>query len=75
MRAAPSPTTAAGNGLKNGTFTGTGAQERYGTITVTITVSGGKITDASGSCSGCGGESAQISGNAFTRLRQETLAA
>jgi uncharacterized protein with FMN-binding domain len=71
--AAPPPTTAAA-GLKNGTFAGPGVRERYGTITVSVTVAGGRITDAAGSCA-CSGESQQISGNAFTRLRQETLTA
>lgn len=71
--AVPSPT--AGTGLRNGSFTGTGVKERYGTITVTVTVSGGRITDASGACGGCSGESQSISGNAFTRLRQEALQA
>jgi uncharacterized protein with FMN-binding domain len=71
----PAPTTAAGTGLHNGTFTGPGATERYGTISVTITVSGGRITDAKGSCSGCQGESVTISNNAFTKLRPEVLAA
>jgi uncharacterized protein with FMN-binding domain len=70
---APSPT--AGTGLRNGSFTGTGVKERYGTITVTVSVSGGRITDASGACGGCNGESQSISSGAFTRLRQEALQA
>jgi uncharacterized protein with FMN-binding domain len=88
-RAAGSPTTApattaaaprttapsTAGGLHNGTFSGTGEKERYGTITVTITVSGGRITDASATCGGCSGESQSISGNAFTKLRQEALQA
>ena len=75
--AAPPPTGPAGpaGGLRNGTFTGPGVKEKFGTITVTITVSGGRITDASGSCAGCHGESQQISGNAFGKLRQEALSA
>ena len=76
--AAPRPTTpatTAGSGLRNGSFTGTGVKERYGTITVTITVSGGRITDAGATCGGCSGESQSISTNAFSRLRQEALTA
>jgi uncharacterized protein with FMN-binding domain len=75
--AAPPPTAPAGpaGGLKNGSFTGPGIKEKYGTITVTITVSGGRITDVSGSCAGCRGDSQQISGNAFGKLRQEALSA
>lgn len=70
----PGTTTPATSTLKNGTFTGPAVSERYGTITVSVTVSGGRITDASGSCA-CSGESQQISSGAFGRLRQETLAA
>ena len=76
--AAPRPTpppTTAGTGLRNGSFAGSGVRERYGTITVTITVSGGRVTDASATCGGCSGESQSISTNAFSRLRQETLQA
>src|SRR5262245_10903076 len=71
--ARPAHTKAAG--LKDGSFTGTGASERYGTIAVSITVSGGRLTDASATCSGCGGTSRAISGNAFPTLRQEALTA
>jgi uncharacterized protein with FMN-binding domain len=76
--AAPRPTplpTTAGTGLRNGSFTGTGVKERYGTITVTITVSGGRVTDAGATCGGCNSESQSISTNAFSRLRQEALQA
>ena len=71
--AAPPPTAAAG--LKSGTFTGSGVQERYGTITVTITTSGGKITNLSATCGGCNSTSQSISSNAFTKLRSEALSA
>jgi uncharacterized protein with FMN-binding domain len=68
-------TTKPATGWKDGTFTGGGAAERYGTITVTVTVSGGRLTDAQATCTGCGGTSRAISGNAFPTLRQETLVA
>ncbi len=73
----PTPTKAKppASGLKDGTYTGGGASERYGTITVRITVSGGRLTDANGSCSGCGGTSQAISNSAFPQLRQEALSA
>src|SRR5690242_7021861 len=47
------PTTK-GTGLTNGTFAGPGISERFGVIKVTITVSGGRISnvDATCSCSG-----------------------
>jgi uncharacterized protein with FMN-binding domain len=71
-----SPTRAkAAAAFKNGTFTGAGASERYGTITVTITISGGRLTNASATCSGCNGTSRSISGGAFPTLRKEALAA
>jgi uncharacterized protein with FMN-binding domain len=50
---------------KDGTFTGPAAQERYGSITVTVVVSGGAITKASATCS-CSGQSLTISTRAFT---------
>jgi uncharacterized protein with FMN-binding domain len=73
-RAAPTTTKATG-GLKDGSFTGAGAWERYGTITVTITVSGGRLSGATATCSGCGETSQSISNDAFPTLKQEALAA
>jgi uncharacterized protein with FMN-binding domain len=58
------PPTKAAPAFKDGTYTGPGVSERYGSITVTITVSGGHITNASGSCS-CSGMSLDISNRAF----------
>jgi uncharacterized protein with FMN-binding domain len=72
--AAPSPT-AAGTGLKSGTFAGSGAAERYGTVTVTITVSGGRMTGVSAAYATSSSESRQISNAAFPTLRQEALTA
>ena len=73
---APPPTTPpAGGGLKNGTFTGNGAPARhYEVVTVTITVSGGRITVANGSCGNASGESRAICADAMPHLQQETLA-
>jgi len=71
---APAATTAAA-GLKSGTFAGGGVSEKYGTITVTITTSGGKITNVSATCGGCNSTSQSISSNAFTKLRSEVLTA
>jgi uncharacterized protein with FMN-binding domain len=71
--AAPPPTTA-GSGLKNGSYTAS-ASEKYGTVTLTITISGGKLTNASASYAASSSESQQISANAFPKLRQEALAA
>lgn len=65
--------TSTGSGLKDGTYKGTGGQEAYGTIFVTITVQSGRVTDASATCTGCEGRSVSISDGAYPTLRQETL--
>jgi uncharacterized protein with FMN-binding domain len=74
---APPPTTpAAGGGLKNGNFTGAGAAAKnYEVVTVTITVSSGKITVATGSCGNASGESRSICQGALPKLQQEALSA
>jgi len=67
---------AAGTGLKNGTFTGAAAAAgNYEMLTVTITISGGKLTAASGNPGQVSGTTAQIVGNALPKLQQEALAA
>ena|SRR2546421_9407467 len=69
----PTPST---GGLKNGAFTGKGAAaEGYETVTVTITVSGGKITAVNGSCGKASGESRSICQGALPKLQQEALTA
>jgi uncharacterized protein with FMN-binding domain len=75
--AAPRTTAPAGGGtgLQNGAFSGSAEEERGGTITVTIALSGARITDAFATCVGCNSASQSISDNAFIRLRQETLQA
>jgi len=62
--------------LKNGTFTGSGAAAgHYEVVTTTITVSGGKITVATGSCGAASGESKTICTRAMTKLQPETITA
>jgi uncharacterized protein with FMN-binding domain len=61
-------------GLKNGDHEGTAVKNPYGTIQVTIRVSGGKIT-AAGATYPTTGESATINPPAITALKQETLKA
>jgi uncharacterized protein with FMN-binding domain len=68
-----SPAPPAG-GLKNGTFTGSAVTERYGTIQVTIVVSGGRMADASATYP-TGGETGSINQRAIPRLRQQALTA
>ena len=60
-------------GLKNGTFPGSGAAAgRYGTIKVTIVVSGGKITDITATYP-TGGQTGSINARAVPKLRQQAL--
>ncbi len=67
---------AAGTGPKDGTFTGAAAAAgNYEMLTVTITISGGKLTAASGNPGQVNGTTAQIVGNALPKLQQEALAA
>lgn len=63
---APAPTTAKpAPKFKDGTFSGPAVSEKYGSITVTVVISGGVITQASGTCA-CSGDSQTISQRAFT---------
>jgi uncharacterized protein with FMN-binding domain len=73
---APPPPPPPPPGLKNGTFTGSGAAAgHYEVVTVTITVSGGKVTVATGSCGSASGESKTICTRAMSRLQPATIAA
>jgi uncharacterized protein with FMN-binding domain len=71
--AAPKPTTA--GGLTNGTFAGAPSTNEYGTIKVTITVSGGKITNVAASYPTSPSRTASINSRAIPTLRQEALTA
>ncbi|HEX6498870.1 MAG TPA: FMN-binding protein [Micromonosporaceae bacterium] len=62
-------------GLTNGTFAGRAVTEKYGTVKVTITVSGGRVTDVSATYPTSPETSAKINANAVPKLRQEALAA
>lgn len=75
--AAPKTTTkpATTSGLRNGTFTGASASSQYGTIRVTITISGGKITAVSATYPTSPARTATINNDAIPKLKQETLAA
>ncbi|WP_306205049.1 FMN-binding protein [Actinoplanes sp. RD1] len=64
----------ADSGLKNGDHQGEAVKNPYGTIQVTIRVSGGKIT-AAGATYPTTGESATINPPAIATLKQETLKA
>jgi uncharacterized protein with FMN-binding domain len=64
----------AGGRYHDGTYTGTAATYRYGTVKVTITVSGGQITQATATYP-AGGQSGVINRKAIPKLNQETLQA
>ncbi len=67
------PTEDAG-GLKAGTYKGKAVQNPYGTVQVTIKVSGGKVSSANATYPKTG-FSATINPAAVTKLNQETLTA
>lgn len=62
-------------GLKAGTFAGAPSTNEYGTIKVTITVSGGKVTNLAASYPTSPSRTASINSNAIPKLRQEALTA
>jgi uncharacterized protein with FMN-binding domain len=66
------PTT---GGLKTGTFAGAPSTNEYGTIKVTITVSGGKVSNLAASYPTSPSRTASINSNAIPKLRQEALTA
>jgi uncharacterized protein with FMN-binding domain len=65
---------AGGSGLKNGVFKGSAAKNPYGTIQVSIKISGGKITAADATYP-LTGDSATINPPAIASLKQSTLKA
>jgi uncharacterized protein with FMN-binding domain len=64
----------AGGRYTDGTYAGSSATYKYGTIKVTITVSGGWITQATATYP-TSGQSGVINGKAIPKLNQETLQA
>ena len=70
-----SGTTTTSTGLKDGTYTGTSEQTRFGNVQVKITISGGKITEVTAlQLTDREQRSVQISNYAAPILRQEVLA-
>jgi uncharacterized protein with FMN-binding domain len=79
-RPTATPTTTAAKppatgGLRTGTFAGAPSTNEYGTIKVTITVSGGKVTNLTASYPTSPSRTASINSNAIPKLRQEALTA
>ncbi len=70
-------TTAAGSGsYKDGTYTGTTASHRYGTVTVTVKISGGKIADVTANVKDDGDRKSQnINSQAIPMIRSSVLSA
>jgi len=60
-------------GLRGGTFAGVPVTHKYGTLQLTITVSGGKITDIKAAYSTASPVSKQINADALPKLRTEAL--
>jgi uncharacterized protein with FMN-binding domain len=73
--AAPKTTAPAppAGGLQTGTFAGAPSTNEYGTIKVTITASGGKVTNVTASYPTSPSRTASINSNAIPKLRQEVL--
>lgn len=68
-------TASGSSSLKDGTYTGTSEQTRFGDVQVQVVVSGGKITDVKTlHLTDAEGRSVQISNYAAPILRQEVLA-
>jgi uncharacterized protein with FMN-binding domain len=73
-RSAAPPKTG-GSGLRTGTFAGTAVTHKYGTVKVTITVSGGRMTNATATYTASTQVSEKINADAMPKLRSEALVA
>ena len=70
------PPQPAAGGRKDGSYSASAGVQKYGyPVSVTVTVAGGRITAATGSCGGVSGQSLAYCTNAMSRLQQEALAA
>ena len=61
--------------LKDGSYTGTASTNRFGSVQVTIQVSGGAITTVNATANASDSKSRQINSRAIPVLKSETLAA
>jgi uncharacterized protein with FMN-binding domain len=69
-------TTTGSTSYKDGTYTGTTVQHRFGSVTVTVTISGGKITNVSAQALDGGDRRSQsIDSQAVPIMKSEVLAA
>ena len=62
-------------GLRDGTHTGTSITDRYGTVTVAVVVSGGRVSDVRANYDTRDPRSRRIGEGAAPRLREEALTA
>jgi uncharacterized protein with FMN-binding domain len=61
---------------KDGTYTGTAVQHRYGAVTVSVTIAGGKITNVSAQADSAGDRrSSSINSQAVPMMKTEVLSA
>ncbi len=67
--------TAASTGWKDGTYTGQTVQHPYGSVTVTVTIRGGKIANLTEQVNSDGGQSQYIDQQAVPMVKQEVMAA
>jgi uncharacterized protein with FMN-binding domain len=65
----------ADDGMRSGTFAGGTVQYKYGTLQITIVVSGGRITDVRANHHGNSRMSEEINAEALPKLRREALIA
>ena len=73
---ATSKTTSGSSTYKDGTFTGTTVQHPYGSVTVTVTISGGKITNVTAQALDGGDRRSQsIDSQAVPMMKTEVLSA
>jgi uncharacterized protein with FMN-binding domain len=69
-------TTSGSTSYKDGTYTGTTVQHRYGSVTVAVTISGGKITNVTAQALDPGDRRSQsIDSQAVPIMKSEVLAA
>ena len=73
---ATSKTTSGSSTYKDGTFTGTTVQHQFGSVTVTVTISGGKITNVTAQALDGGDRRSQsIDSQAVPMMKTEVLSA
>ena len=70
-----STSSSSSSGLNDGTYTGKTSSDRYGNVTVSITITNGKITAVNATSDANDNHSAQINSRAIPVLKSATLSA